>query len=347
MPLLSVRDLCVDFKTEEGLLRALFSVSFSIGPGEVLGIVGESGCGKSAAAMSLLRLLPEPPALIPNGQALFSDEKSGNTIDLLRLSERELTHIRGNKISIVFQDPMTALNPYLTIGDQLLEVLVHHLKMNRPQALERCAAMLLSVKIDDPARIMKAYPHELSGGMRQRVLIAAALLCNPALLIADEPTTALDASVQRQVLAILNERVLESGAAMLIITHDLGVIAHTADRVAVMYAGRIVEEGPAGDILRNAKHPYTIALARCRPKLSGEGGEALSPIAGMPPRLGEIPSGCPFHPRCPERHKRCEDEEPKLIPLAQSDQIETESAPPKKRALHLVRCHLNGLEISK
>jgi oligopeptide transport system ATP-binding protein len=346
VPLLSVRGLCVDFMSEDGVHRALFGISFSIEPGQVLGIVGESGSGKSVCAMALLRLLSEPSAFIAKGEALFRDEESGNTIDLLQLSEDELSKLRGNKIAFVFQDPMTALNPYLSIGEQLREVLVHHLRMDKKEAAEKCEAMLDAVKMPDSRGKMNCYPHELSGGMRQRVLIAAALLCGPALLIADEPTTALDVSVQASVLKVLNERVLESGAAMLIITHDLGVIANTSDRVAVMYAGRIVEEGPVEDIFRNARHPYTIALARSRPSLEGKGDDELVPIMGMPPRLGEIPSGCPFHPRCSYAADRCKEEEPRLRAALQFEEIYKNPAElQSKRSLHLVRCHFDELEV--
>jgi peptide/nickel transport system ATP-binding protein/oligopeptide transport system ATP-binding protein len=331
--LLQIKDLETQFGTDEGIVRAVNKVSFSLDRGEVLGIVGESGSGKSVLGLSILRLVPDPPGRITGGEILFEEGSESGAEDLVRASDARMQRIRGNRIAMIFQDPMTALNPYLRIGAQLTEVLEHHKGMGRREAREKCIEMLSSCGIAQPSRRIDSYPHELSGGMRQRVLIAMALLCDPALLIADEPTTALDVTIQAQILELISERKEALGAAVILITHDLGVVAKMADRVAVMYAGRIVEEASVDDIFYSPKHPYTIALHRSIPRLSDDITKSpLAPIAGMPPSAAHLPPGCPYHPRCEHAIERCKTEDPGPREVSGGN---------GKRVLHVVRCHVD------
>ncbi len=294
--LLTVRDLAVSFRTEQGTLRALFGVSFSVAPGETLGLVGESGCGKTITALSILRLLPSPPARIEAGSVLFRGR------DLLPLREEEICGIRGREISMIFQEPMTSLNPVLTVGEQVAEVFTAHRVCGRKEAWVRAEEWLRRVKMPDPGRRMREYPHQMSGGMRQRAMISMALALEPALLIADEPTTALDVTIQAQILSLLKEMRAEQGMAILLITHDLGVVSEFADRTAIMYLGRIVEISPTADLFADPVHPYTQGLFRSLPGATA-GGKRLLSIPGMVPGLDEIPGGCPFADRCTFRQE--------------------------------------------
>jgi oligopeptide/dipeptide ABC transporter ATP-binding protein len=294
-PLLRVEDLTTTFKTPNGVVRAVDHVSFQINRGETLGIVGESGSGKSMTALSILRLV-QPPGEIGGGPVSFNGRS-----DLLELSERGMRNIRGAEIGFIFQEPMTALNPVYTIGDQITEALLTHRKGTRATARATALELLDAVQIPDPARRLRDYPHLLSGGMRQRVLIAIALACRPLLLIADEPTTALDVTIQAEILDLLQQMKATFDLALLLITHDLGVIAGHADRVAVMYAGRIVEEGPMRQIFSAPKHPYTQGLIDSIP---GK-GQRLRAIEGTVPNLAKLPAGCSFEPRCPQRFDMC------------------------------------------
>ena len=311
--LLEVKDLQTHFPTRSGLVRAVDGVSFHLDRGELLGLVGESGCGKSITALSVMRLI-SPPGKIVNGEILFEGR------DLLRLSDSEMRQMRGDDIAMIFQDPMTSLNPVFTVGEQIAEALRLHRKMSRAQALRQpTVEAMREVAIPDPARRAKDYPHQLSGGMRQRVMIAMALACNPKLLIADEPTTALDVTIQAQILELLNELRKQRELAVLLITHDLGVVAEVADRVAVMYTGRIVEESPVDELFARPKHPYTEGLLRSVPKLTSEHvikKERLETIEGVVPRPTDLPPGCHFAPRCPHRMPRCTEED---IPLYELD----------------------------
>ncbi len=291
MPLLSVSDLRTHFHTRNGIVRAVDGVSFSVKRGEILGLVGESGSGKSVTCLSLLGLLPSPPAKIESGTATFDGQ------NLLGLTEAQLRKIRGRRISMIFQDPMTALNPYLTIGDQLSEPLRIHENTPRREALKRAADMLSSVGINEPDRRLRQYPHEFSGGMRQRVMIAMALITKPELLIADEPTTALDVTVQAQILDLIKSLQRELNLTVIFITHDLGVVANLCDRVVVLYAGRIAEEATAKELFHNPQHPYTRALQRSIPALQPK-GQVLHTIPGLPPDLTKPLSGCAFAERC-------------------------------------------------
>ncbi|HEY3230607.1 MAG TPA: ABC transporter ATP-binding protein [Roseiflexaceae bacterium] len=311
-PLLEVNDLKTLFRIDQGVVRAVDGVSFAVPAGSVLGIVGESGCGKSVTALSIMRLI-EPPGLIAGGQVLL--HANGATRDLLALPPAEMEHIRGNAISMIFQDPMTSLNPVLSIGYQITEPLRIHRGMSAAQARDHAVQLLDRVGIPAAGRRLKDFPHQFSGGMRQRVMIAIALACRPRLLIADEPTTALDVTIQAQILDLLYELKDELGMSIMIITHDLGVIAQIADRVAVMYAGMIVESAPVDAIFARPQHPYTRALLASIPRLH-HWPERLVTIEGAPPSLaGEI-VGCPFEPRCPYRIDRCAVERPPLIELA-------------------------------
>jgi oligopeptide/dipeptide ABC transporter ATP-binding protein len=322
MTLLEVRDLKTHFFTEEGVVRAVDGVSFTVDRGEVLGIVGESGSGKTIASLSILGLVPDPPGRIVGGQILFRDTDKEE--DLVAATPARLEAIRGDRIAMIFQDPMTSLNPYLTVRRQLTEVLEIHQGLAGKAAEDRVVAMLADVGIPTPRARLDDYPHQLSGGMRQRVMIAMALLCQPALLIADEPTTALDVTIQAQILTLIEERKAELGLAVMLITHDLGVIARMADRVAVMYSGRIVEQGTAAAVFAQPLHPYTRALLRSVPRIDDDRGE-LEAIPGLPPSLGALPTGCPFHPRCD-----------RAIDVCKKDY-------PAERAVgtHLASCHLD------
>ena len=303
-PLLEVRDLCVEFPTRHGALRALDGVSFDIAAGEILGVVGESGAGKSLTGAAIIGLL-EPPGRICGGQILFD----GQRIDDLPREAMRL--LRGKQIGAIFQDPLTSLNPLYTIGHQLTETLRTHLPLSGAQARERAVELLRQTGLPAPEARLAQYPHEFSGGMRQRVVIALALAGEPRLVIADEPTTALDVAMQAQIIRLLRGVTQAHGASVMLITHDMGVIAETCDRVAVMYAGRIVEIGPVREVIHHPAHPYTAGLMASVPSLADTGGR-LAQIEGALPRLGEIPSGCAFHPRCPKASQRCSDERPEL-----------------------------------
>ncbi|HTQ06833.1 MAG TPA: ABC transporter ATP-binding protein [Polyangiaceae bacterium] len=305
-PLLRVRDLTTEFHGDDASVRAVDHVSFDVAKGEMLGIVGESGSGKSATSLSIMRLLP------PQGSVTYGSVELAGT-NLLALPERNMRELRGRRVAMIFQDPMTALNPYLRVGEQLVEGAVLHLGMSAADAEKRAAALLERVRIPDARARLRSYPHELSGGMRQRVMIAMALLCDPELLIADEPTTALDVTVQAQILELLSELRRERGLSILLITHDLGVVATTCDRVLVMYAGRVVELAPAAELFARPLHPYTAALMRSLPRLDAAPGARLESISGMPPRLDRGPfRECSFAPRCRYVHDACKVADPPL-----------------------------------
>jgi peptide/nickel transport system ATP-binding protein len=310
-PLLSVRDLTVEFPTRRGTLRAVDGVSFDVAAGEVLGIVGESGAGKSLTGAAIIRLL-EPPGRIAAGTVRLQGER----ID--QLSAAAFRHIRGARIGMVFQDPLSSLNPLYTIGRQIIETIETHLAVSAAAARRRAVALLSEVGIPAAEQRLDAYPHEFSGGMRQRVVIALALAAEPELVIADEPTTALDVSVQAQVIAVLKRLTRDRGTAVILITHDMGVIAETADRVAVMYAGRIVEIGPVREVIQHPRHPYTRGLMGSIPTLTGSRSR-LEQIPGTMPRLSEIPPGCAFNPRCPLAFARCRAERPELAPYGPAE----------------------------
>jgi oligopeptide transport system ATP-binding protein len=306
-PVLEVHDLRTHFQTDDGVVKAVDGISFTVRRGETLGIVGESGSGKSVACLSALRLVPTPPAVHPSGQVHFGGR------DLLSLPERELEQLRGNRLAMIFQDPLTALNPYLSVARQLTEVLEVHQGATPAAARQAAIEMLTRVGISDAARRIDQFPHQFSGGMRQRVMIAMALLCGPELLFADEPTTALDVTIQAQILDLIRELQAAFGTAVVLITHDLGVVAGTADRVAVMYAGRIVEEGSTAEVFANPLHPYTRGLLASMPRIDTPLQERLTAIPGLPPDLGHLPSGCPFHPRCSLAADRCRREYPEAV----------------------------------
>jgi len=308
--LLEVNDLQTYFPTRAGLVRAVDGVSFYLDRGELLGLVGESGCGKSMTALSLMRLIA-PPGKIVGGEILFEGK------DLLKVSDAAMREMRGDDIAMIFQDPMTSLNPVYTVGEQIAEALRLHRKLTRKQARQATIEAMREVAIPDPARRLDDYPHQLSGGMRQRVMIAMALACNPKLLIADEPTTALDVTIQAQILELLDDLRKQRELAVLLITHDLGVVAEVADRVAVMYTGRIVEESPVDELFARPKHPYTEGLLRSVPKLTtteSARSQRLETIEGVVPRPTDLPPGCHFAPRCPHRMPRCTEG---TIPLYQ------------------------------
>ena len=310
MALLSVERLRVEFPTRRGLLVAVNDVSFSIAPGEVLGVVGESGAGKSLTGAAIIGLI-DPPGRIGAGQVLLDGRRIDN------LPAEAMRRVRGREIGAVFQDPLTSLNPLYTIGRQLIETITTHLDMSPGQARQRALDLLAEVGISAPKRRIDHYPHQFSGGMRQRVVIALALAAKPKLIIADEPTTALDVSIQAQIIALLKRLCRDHGTAVMLITHDMGVIAETADRVAVMYAGRIVEIGPVADVIHQPQHPYTRGLMGSIPSIVDE-REQLAQIDGAMPRLTAIPAGCPFHPRCAYAFDRCRVERPELLRAATS-----------------------------
>ena len=305
--LLEVKDLTTHFFTQDGVVKAVDGISYNLAEGEVLGVVGESGCGKSVHALSIMRLVANPPGRTVGGEILFEGE------NLLNMDDSEMRHIRGNRIAMVFQEPMTSLNPVLTIGRQLTETLELHQKMSSQEARTRAADLLQTVGIPDAERRLSDYPHQFSGGMRQRVMIAIALSCNPRLIIADEPTTALDVTIQAQILELMRDLAEEFGTAMVIITHNLGVVARYAHRVVVMYAGKIVETGTAHDIYRNPRHPYTMALLNSVPRLDATERVRLDAIEGLPPDLVDLPQGCSFAPRCKYAYDRCTQETPVLV----------------------------------
>ncbi len=308
-PILTVEDLRTYFHTDGGVAKAVDGVSFTLNKGETLGLVGESGCGKSVTSLSIMRLIPEPPGEIVSGQIRF------NGRNLLSLEERALQGVRGNDIAMIFQEPMTSLNPVFTCGDQIDEAVMLHQRLGRRAARAKTVDMLDLVGIPDPGQRANEYPHQLSGGMRQRIMIAMALSCNPELLIADEPTTALDVTIQAQILELLDRLQRELGMAVLMITHDLGVIAEVADRVAVMYAGKIVETGTVDEIFADPRHPYTRGLLESIPTLNEEKSR-LSVIPGTVPDATRFPAGCRFAPRCSLAENICEANEPLLEPTA-------------------------------
>jgi len=297
--LLEVKDLKVHFKTREGYVHAVDGVSYSLDEGESLGIVGESGSGKSVSSLAIMRLLPTPPAEIKDGSILFRDK------DLLDLDEADMRHVRGAQIAMIFQDPLTSLNPVLTIEQQLIEPIQLHLKLNRQQAHERARSLLEAVGIPDAERRLGGYPHQFSGGMRQRVMIAIAISANPSLLIADEPTTALDVTVQAQILELIARLRRDLNTSVILITHDLGVVAGVTDRIVVMYAGKIAEEAPTDELFANPRHPYTLGLLSSVPRLDETSHKDLSTIPGSPPDQLHPIEGCPFQPRCPFVLPKC------------------------------------------
>jgi oligopeptide/dipeptide ABC transporter ATP-binding protein len=321
-PLLQIKGLRTWFHTEAGTAKAVDGVSFDIMSGEVVGLVGESGSGKSVTALSILRLIPDPPGKIMEGSILFKGQ------DLLKLSWEDIRAIRGREISMIFQEPMTSLNPVFTIGMQLMEVVLHHEKISKKDAFDRAVEMLKLVGIPDPSSRMHDYPHQYSGGMRQRVMIAMALACNPSLLIADEPTTALDVTIQAQILELMlkikNER---KDAAILLITHNLAVVAETCHRVIVMYGGKIQEIAPVHELFKNPLHPYTHGLLASLPTVDGEKQKRLRTIPGNVPSILDLPIGCKFVTRCPVKVDRCATTEPELIEVSPG---------------HWVRCFLVG-----
>jgi oligopeptide transport system ATP-binding protein len=310
--LLEVQDLKTYFKVKAGKVRAVDGVSFAIKPGERLGVVGESGCGKSVTALSIMRLLPQPPGEIAGGSVLFEDQ------DILDLPESAMRKVRGGKIGMIFQDPMTCLNPTMTVGKQIGEALRIHLKLSQDEAQKRAISLLEQVGIPAASERINSYPHQFSGGMRQRVMIAIALACNPKLLIADEPTTALDVTVQAQILELISGVCNEFGTAVILITHDLGVVAGMTDRVVVMYAGKVVETAPTDEIFANPRHPYTLGLLASVPRLDEQRRSELRTIEGAPPDLLKPPPGCPFMPRCTFARAICRTMPP-LDPLAGND----------------------------
>jgi len=304
--LLEVRDLKTYFFTFSGVVKAVDGVSYDLEEGETLGLVGESGCGKSVSALSIMRLIPDPPGKIVEGEIIFNGQ------DLLKMNSTQMRRIRGHQISMVFQEPMTSLNPVLSVERQLTETLQLHLGMSRSDAVKEAVRRLDQVGIPDPERRVKQYPHQFSGGMRQRVMIAMALSCNPRLIIADEPTTALDVTIQAQILELMKGLSREYGVALVVITHNLGVVARYADRVNIMYAGKIIERGNAQDIYRDPRHPYTLGLLNSVPRLDLPRTIKLDPIEGQPPDLVNIPMGCSFRERCRYAIDQCAEETPPL-----------------------------------
>jgi peptide/nickel transport system ATP-binding protein len=309
--ILQIENLRVEFPTRRGTLVAVDGVSLAIAPGEVLGMVGESGAGKTLTGLAVIGLL-EPPGRIAAGEVRLEGRRIDN------LPHEELRRLRGRRIGVVFQDPLTSLNPLYTIGAQLEETIVTHLPLSGAEARARALGLLREVGIPAPELRFDHYPHQFSGGMRQRVVIALALAAEPSLLIADEPTTALDVSIQAQIIALLKRLARERGTAVLLITHDMGVIAETAQRVAVMYAGRVVELGPVRDVIHSPRHPYTAGLMGSIPKITPQRNRRLAQIEGAMPRLNAIPPGCPFNPRCPKRFERCLVSRPELLPAGAS-----------------------------
>ncbi len=314
--LLEVNNLKTYFLTRAGVVKAVDDVSLSIKPGQTLGVVGESGCGKSVTALSVMRLVANPPGKIVGGEINFNDE------NILEMNQDELTDLRGSKISMIFQDPMTSLNPVFTVGFQIAETVKRHrTDISKDQAWKRAIEMLDLVRIPDSKRRVKNYPHEFSGGMRQRVMIAIALACNPKLLIADEPTTALDVTIQAQILELMKGLSKEFDTSVMLITHDLGVVAGSAENVNVMYAGHVVEAAPVKQLFETPAHPYTVGLLHSIPRLDDQRGIKLNPIKGQPPDLLNPPPGCPYAPRCPKVQRRCREERPELMPVGRGNQV--------------------------
>jgi len=320
--LLHIEDLKTYFYTFEGIVRAVDDVSFFLDKKEVLGVVGESGCGKSVTAQSIMRLIPEPPGKIIEGKIIFDGT------DVVRLSMEQMRSIRGNRIAMIFQEPMTSLNPVYTIGNQISEMFLLHENRSKRESWQRSIEMLQKVQIPAPEKRVHEYPHQLSGGMRQRAMIAMALACNPEILIADEPTTALDVTIQAQILELMMQLKEDFDTAIMMITHDLGVIAEIAKRIVVMYAGKVVEEGPTDAIFEDPKHPYTQGLLKSIPKLgerAKHGRQRLQEIPGIVPSLYDLPAGCSFSPRCPQAMEICKQSVPELIKVGET---------------HRVRCYL-------
>jgi oligopeptide/dipeptide ABC transporter ATP-binding protein len=314
--LLQIQDLQTHFITDAGTVRAVDGVSLTVRKGETLGIVGESGCGKSVTALSVLRLIPNPPGKIVGGKILLEGR------NLLDLPEEAMRKVRGGSISMIFQEPMTSLNPVFTVGDQIAEGIRLHQGLSKRDSWNKAIEMLRLVRIPDPDRRVREYPHQMSGGMRQRVMIAMALSCNPHLLIADEPTTALDVTIQAQILELLNQLKTELGMAVMLITHDLGVVADTAARVAVMYAGRVVEEAPVLELFKNPLHPYTQGLLNSIPRIEkAERRPRLQAIPGMVPDLLDLPRGCKFQARCTKVFEACRGDEPRLKVVGSPDHV--------------------------
>jgi len=314
-PLLEVKNLKTYFLTEDGLVKAVDGVSYDLKRGETLGLVGESGCGKSVSALSVLRLIPNPPGRIVGGEIFFEGR------DLLKLSEEEIRAIRGNRIAMIFQEPMTSLNPVLTIGRQIAEPMELHKGMTKEQALQEAVTLLSKVHIPEAKRRLGAYAHQFSGGMRQRAMIAMGLGCSPELIIADEPTTALDVTIQAQLLELMKNLTRDFGMALIIITHNLGVVARYADRVNVMYAGRIVEKAAAAALYADPRHPYTLGLMASVPRLDVDTKKKLVPIEGQPPDLLAVPAGCAFHPRCRYVLDVCRKDSPELRQVGDKHEI--------------------------
>ncbi|MFT4037480.1 MAG: ABC transporter ATP-binding protein [Thermomicrobiales bacterium] len=306
-PILEVKNLKTQFQTQDGTVKAVDDVSFYVMPGETLGVVGESGCGKSMTGLSIMRLIPSPPGKIVAGEILFNGD------DILRMSDDQVRAIRGNDIAMIFQDPMTSLNPVLTINRQISEALQLHMGMNKAQAKERTIQLLKMVGIPNAEERVDQYPHQFSGGMRQRVMIAMALSCNPKLLIADEPTTALDVTIQAQILDLMRTLQTERDTGVILVTHSMGVVAGMADRIQVMYAGHIVETASTEEIFANPRHPYTVGLLKSIPRLDATRKEKLEPIRGLPPDLIDLPDMCPFVPRCNYAREKCEQQNPPLL----------------------------------
>ena len=324
-PLLSVRDLAIEFTTDDGCFPAVRGVSFDLEAGKCLGLVGESGSGKSVTAMALLGLIPQPPGRVTSGSVMFDGR------DLTKLAPQELRALRGGDIAMIFQEPMSSLNPAFTIGDQIAEAIRAHQDLSPKAALARAIELLREVRMPAPERRVHEYPHKLSGGMRQRVMIAMALACRPRLLIADEPTTALDVTIQAQILKLLRELQQSHGMAILLISHNLGVISEVADDVAVMYAGRIVENAPAEQLFLRPEHPYTIGLLGAIPRGSRGAGRLIA-IEGMVPDLRSLPPGCTFQPRCPFAFERCDIEDPGLKSVGPGHQSACHGAPLEEAA---------------
>jgi oligopeptide transport system ATP-binding protein len=326
--LLTVENLETEFHTAEGIVKAVNGISYSLNEGEIMGIVGESGSGKSVSVLSLLRLLPQPPAYIKGGSAVFEGR------DLLQISDEEMRSIRGNEIAIIFQDPMTSLNPVMKIGKQIGEALQLHMGMTEKQARERAIELLTHVGIPIAEQRIDQYPHQLSGGMRQRVMIALGLSCNPRLLIADEPTTALDVTIQAQIINLVHNLQNETGMAVIWITHDLGVVAGLADKVIVMYAGQVVEYAAVDDLFEDTRHPYTLGLLASLPEMDDEEQSELKTVRGSPPDLTNLPPGCPFAPRCNYVIDKCLVQNPPAMPIKEPARTgQTDEAP-----VHLAAC---------
>ncbi len=329
MPLLEVRDLIVRFRTADSTIHAVNGVSFKLEAGETIGLVGESGCGKSVTNLALMRLLPKPAGRIEGGQVLFDG------IDLMTLPESEVRDLRGKEIAMIFQDPMTSLNPVLTIEEQLVETIRAHRQISKADARTRAIQLLETVGIPSPETRLRSFPHQFSGGMRQRVMIAIALALEPKLLIADEPTTALDVTIQAQVLDLLQRLTTEGGTALILITHDLGVVAGMTQRINVMYAGYIVETAPTTILFAHPSHPYTVGLLHSIPKVTERDDEELIPIEGRPPDMRQAPVGCPFASRCAWRLEACWTDNPSLGPLQPGSRLITTGP----EATHQIACH--------